>query len=488
MSGKIDLASAKTAIVDAGLEEKFLAVTGLKSLDELSPDNFREYYGKADSLTKQLKFPSAEPLAPPLGKKEDADAPPRPQIEEASDYLSSFKDLTIRFPPRPVHSTFTPSPHIMYVIVHIMNNLLVDHFYFLRAAPNYHPALLRIYFGVIFVIQTLRAQHAANILETSAQNEFLKRFLDAYPVDTLPIPAPLLHIFKSLCASKPEIPQLALVVPFLPGKLVPSGSSLLKDANNLFASTTAMYLPDICGILSMLDKQKVTSSFKKGFHPKISATGDTSFRGMTLDKDTTTWSSWSAWSLRAPGIEHPFESGKKLNESFFEDRIEDLSLPTVGGNDDVGTIDSWLRLHGSLSWFSEVRDLATTACKFFPGSGSLSDCPPLGLRTGQIVMQTIAPATVPTQPTSFTNDSKFNLDIKYRLLTTCRSISQMEVILAGASGINMRLYKTHPASNAGKSIIKGKFWDIRPIESGTSEEDRFFGLTDSIKRGIKERS
>jgi hypothetical protein len=487
MSATATLQAFKSAVVDQGLEDQFLKVTGLSSLDELSPDNFRAMYGRADSLTKQIGVPLSAAVTPPPATKEDADASARKAPEEASDFLSSFKDMTIRFPPRPKNSTFYACPTVMYVIVHIMNQLLVDHFYFLRAAPNFHPALLRIYFGVTFVIQTLRAQHAAQLLQSHTQNDFLTRFLDAFPTDTLPIPAPLLHIFKSISSSKPEIPQLALVSPIIPGELIAS-TKTLKDHNDLFASPCIMYLPDINGILSLLALQSTSKGYKKGFHPKFSTTADTTFRGATFDKDSSTWGSWLAWSLRAPGIEHPFESGKKLNESFFDDRYEDLDLPAVGGTDKVSTIDQWLKMDKSLSWFVEIRDIVSQVCKFFPGSGSLSDCSPVGLRVPQIVMQQSNYATAPTAPTGFTADSRFNLDLKFQLITSCRSISQMEVIMAAASGINFRAAANDPARNARKSVVAGPFWDIRPLEKSTTEEDRFFGMIDSIKRGIKDKA
>nr|QRV71495.1 capsid protein [Gyromitra esculenta partitivirus 1] len=477
------LTQFKSAVTSSGLEDQFLKVTGLTSLDELSPDNFSDMRTKAGTLVSTIGVPSAAAQSQPSADKHEADARPAAKYEEASDFLYGFKHLQIRFPPRRQPSTFFPNATVMYLILHQMNLVLSDHFYFLRSAPDFHPALLRVYFGILFIVQTLRAQHAANSLTGTGQYEFIKRFTDAYPAETLAIPAPLLQVFKALCASQPEIPQLGLVTPFLPSKL---GPATLKDITP--QSNATWFLPDITGILSLLYLQSTSKEYKKGFHPSFSTSADTTFRGATFDKDHSKWTDVQAWSLRYPGIEHPFETGKKVNDSFFEDRYEDLGLPSIGGTTANDTVECFTLLSGNISWFAKLRDIAGVAAKYFPGSGSLADCATIGLPIGQIQSHTVAPDTLPTKPTGFTQDSSFNMDLSFKLQTTARSIPQLAVIMAGASQVNVRIYKTHPAFGTRMSRQIGPFWDIRPVESSTTEDSIFYGMSDSIKKAIKDKA
>nr|BEQ09755.1 MAG: coat protein [Dicephalospora rufocornea partitivirus 1] len=512
MPAPSNLDNFKTTIVANGVESEFLKVTGLQSLDELSPLNFDNSMSKAQKLVTSMAVPSPAPVAAPATGKSDADARTRNEYEEASDFLYGFKHLTIRYPPRKQVSSFVPCPVSMFLILHKMNLVLCDHFYFLRSAPDYHPALLRVYFGILFIIQTLRAMHFSNSLGSQDQHDFLKRFLDAFPPETLAIPAPLLHIFKSLCCSQPEIPQYGYVTPHYDNKADTQSLSDYPSGDRKMP----WYLPDIAGILSLLQWQKTTGSFKKGFHPDFNTTSDTTFRGRLFPADRDLWTAAQAWSLLLPGIEHPFESGKKLNEAFFEDRYDDLDLPTVSGNNLVNTLSRFTFLNGKLTWFSRLRDIAGVAAKYFPGSGSLADCSPSGPPVCQIKALLSEPSyertltdsvtSTPTKtgesprttkvfryshgdpPTGFTKDTSYYDDIAYKLETPSRELPQMAVIMAGASLVRMTYGPGHYVRQYDAPDIEGPFFDIRPLESSSSEEGVFYGISDSIKKAIKDKA
>nr|BDV50551.1 MAG: coat protein [Flammulina alphapartitivirus 1] len=485
MSAFKDPASLKKALASSGLEDQFLQVTGLSSLDELSSANFEDMRSRASQLETKLSVPPAGPIPFKDMPKEKVDSKSSASYDEASDFLQSFKHLTIRYPPAKKVNVFVPNAVIMFLIVHQINNILADKFYFLRTSPDYHPILVRIYFGVLFVVQTLRAMHAANILTGQNQYDFLMRFLDAFPPETLSIPAPLLHVFKSLCASRPEIDQLGFVCPFLPTAFYDDRLSAGNFKDHIHM------IPDIPGMLSLLSLLKTEKIYGKSKQPDIKGK---SFRGLSFDADVAQWSSDAAWSLLFPGINHGQETGKKVNELFFDDRYDDLSLPSVSSNSQLNTPASFCYLTGNMSWFSTVRDIATTVAVMFPGSGTLADCSPIGIPTGQIVTQLLEPDSLPTIPTGLNEKSSIDLDTRYRLITSARSIPQLAVIVAGASQINKSMYSTHPKYPGINSVdlasglySQGKFWDIRPLESSAIEEDAFFGLADSIKKGVKDK-
>jgi len=121
-------------------------------------------------------------------------------------FLSSFTRSQIVYPTQGI-SHYYPSCHMMDYIVHAMNITLCDNFDFKRANPNYHPYILRLYCGVLFWIQCLRAGNEVNDL-TDVQHRFLNRFLDNHPLESLAVPGPLLGLFKTLCSSEPEFPHI----------------------------------------------------------------------------------------------------------------------------------------------------------------------------------------------------------------------------------------------------------------------------------------
>lgn len=137
------------------------------------------------------------------------------QQSGASDMLPPFIGLHISYAPRKRTSTYTPSARMMDYVVHLINSSLCDSHYFQRECPQYHPYILRLYYGVLFWVQCLRAAHDARALEPD-QHQFLLRFLRNYSPESLPVSSPVLNIFKTLFSSQPEIQTYGKVHPLLP--------------------------------------------------------------------------------------------------------------------------------------------------------------------------------------------------------------------------------------------------------------------------------
>jgi len=134
-------------------------------------------------------------------------------------------------------------------MVHAMNITLCDNFDFKRANPNYHPYILRLYCGVLFWIQCLRAGNDVNDL-TDVQHRFLNRFLDNHPLETLAVPGPLLGLFKTLCSSQPEFPHNhnGKVYPRIPAQPGPARrDAFMRDL------LESHFLPNVPGIFALLE-------------------------------------------------------------------------------------------------------------------------------------------------------------------------------------------------------------------------------------------
>jgi hypothetical protein len=471
MSAKFTLDSFKTAVSDAKLEDQFLKLTGLSSMSELSPENFNENFGKADSLTKALTAPSAAPVPHEERKKDAADSKPTPDSIVASDFLYGFKHFSIQYPPRRKVNTFIPSAYMMYYIVHEMNVLLCEHFYFKREAPNYHPLLLRIYFGIVFIVQGLRAQHAASAL-FGDQFEFLDKFLDAYPADTLPIPAPLLHIFKSLCSSRPEIPQLGFVAPIIdefPGNDKMSDGP--KNTGHYYLLPNIPYLLSYYALLA--DQKGKLSDIKKYLGD---GTNDRTFAGITWDKDPTAWTA-NAYALVSSGMEHFIEGTTTFNEDFVKLRADNLEIPTPGVNDKTGTVDQFCFLKKKLSWFRDLLDIVDPLTKFFPGSGTLADCSPIGAPVCQI--QANVTNVDFDKPTKLSQSKGFYAEAHTTLTSSSRTLDQLSMIMAAASQINVKIDHTNFHV---KSRSQGPFWDLGPIETSSTDTAALLTVRQTVKK------
>jgi hypothetical protein len=479
MSPSVTLAAFKTAVAKSGLEDQFLKLTGLSSMDELSADNFDEKFGQADSLTKSILAPSAAPVPHDDQKKEDADAKKTASPVSASDFLYGFKHMTISYASRKKVNSFFPTAYMMYYIIHEMNVLLCEHFYFKRDAPNYHPLLLRIYFGIVFMIQSLRAQHAANALYGD-QFDFLEKFLDAYPVDTLPIPAPLIHIFKSLCASRPEIPQYGYVTPVVPENL---WSTQLKDAPVGSVYNHFPNIPYMLALYNLLNNSTLKGSVKDIKTYLGNGTDDRSFAGYTYDKDPAQWLQTRARQLMSPGMEHALEGTASFNKDFYENRFDNLEVPAPSSNDKVKFVDEFLYMSKKVSWFRDLVEIASSAAKYFEGSGTLADCSPVGPPVCQIQV-TVSEVDFDTLPTGFATGKSFYADGHMKLTTSSRTIDQLSMIMASASHLNMR----YRGTNAITSRQEGPFWSLGPIESSVTDESALIQVRQTIKKMMKSKA
>jgi hypothetical protein len=82
---------------------------------------------------------------------------------------------------------------------------------------KWNPISTRLYFGILFYIQTLRCMFEARILSFRMQ-QFLGSFLDTIPLETLPIPGPLVLFFRALCVCDSPYPEYGPVSPTIPSQ------------------------------------------------------------------------------------------------------------------------------------------------------------------------------------------------------------------------------------------------------------------------------
>lgn len=486
MSATAALEQAKALLRAKGLEEEFLKTAGLDSLDELSPKNFTDL-PTSDPAPKVKATPvqDAAPVPAPDMKKSAANASSSSSVPVASDMLEPYLGSKILYASRKRLSNYAPSALMMFYLVHLVNNLLVDHFYFKRYAPDYHPYILRLYFGIVFIVQALRAGHDAKVLDPE-QHEFLTRFLANYPPETLPIPGPLLALFKTLCTSQPEIQSYGKVYPSMPAQPGPATRDGFVAQLQII-----LCLPQIPAIFALLeDLNDVINATpptypKKGKHIPVAAAAKTF--GHHAFPAQATRSDLEKWSLICSGLEYPCEADAKLNEAFAE-RYDNFDFPTTDAADDTSNYYGFTGLHQSMSWFSNVRDVAAAAALYFEGSGTLADCSPTGIVSNQFQVVYSDPATAPPAPTKVADKASL-FPFAFRLATTARSPPALAEALAAMAQTHVRFPTNHPfAHDIGRAATRiGSFWDVRPIERSSEDEESFNALPGIVKKMMKSK-
>ncbi|UXX19574.1 coat protein [Paris alphapartitivirus] len=479
-------ASYKALIREHDLEKDFLALSGLDSLDELHPNNFKDLvFPKAPIVSRPST--SAAPVPAPQLPKKVADAKSVNQPTVASDILEPFIDIQINYASRRRTSSYNPSCLMMDYVVHIINDYLVDNHYFKRDAPNYHPYILRLYYGVIFWVQCLRAGHDARAINND-QHQFLVQFVECHPLESLPVAGPLLPIFKTLCSSEPEIKSYGKVVPKLP-----EHSGPLRRDSFLVESVPHFFLPNIPGIFALIEhlnsliNGEIPTYPAKGKHIPVTSTANTAtIFGHHSFPVLANRTNFEKYALCSPGLQYLCEADKRLNEAFAE-RLDYFEFPTTAAGDNLRSTSAFLHMNNSMAWFSQVKTVAAIAANYITGSGTLADCSPSGLSAGQYVAVFRPPSIAMTAP-QHSADKRALFPFAFRLHTTARNPAPMVEAMAAMAQTHIQMFATHPyLGNFGHPIGNGPFWDIRPVEKSEADESAYLALPTKIKAMVKSK-
>ncbi|CAI8584838.1 unnamed protein product [Vicia faba] len=391
--------------------------------------------------------------------------------------LKPFLHIKINYLARKQSSAYSPSCLMMDYIVHIMNDCLCDSNCFKRDAPHYHPYILRLYYGVIFWIQCLRAGLEARKLP-SEQHQFLLQFLESHSLESLPIAAPLLPLFKTLCTSQPEYKIFGLVYPQIPSEAGPCR----RDAF-MREIAPSFFLPNIPGVFALLDHlNSLATAPSKQAHIPVTETataavvfGHYSFPPLNERTD------FEKYALCSAGLQYLCEADKKLNEEFAE-RYTYFQFPVTRADDDLRPIANFLHMNEDMEWFTRVKAVAAIAARYFTGSETLADCSPSGVAANQYVCKMQTPAIPPTPPRQ-SADRQALFPFAFRLCTTLTSPpTPLTEAMAAMAQTHIQMFPTHPyLGQFGNPVGTGPFWDVRPIEMSSPDESAYLSLRAVIK-------
>lgn len=473
-------------IKDLGLEEHFLKLYGIDSFNDLTPTRFAEFVIKAQEQIS-LPAPSPAPVPAPDYPKSIADSHPTAHPTVASDVLAPFSHTHVNYNRLKGPSYYQPSCLAMDYLLHEVNLALCDNDNFLRYCPSYHPYYLRLYYGILFWIQCLRAREYSRKL-TTEESSFLESFNTAFPYQGLPICGPLLLLFKTLCCSQPEIDTYGLVIPELPARPGPEyrHEFIRGDLHHFF-------LPNIPGIFALIDNlHDIVMDADEDFEfpeaaehvPIPPGNAQATFFGTHLFSPHAQLNEFERYSLNSPGLQFPCEADSRINRSFSRE-YDSFYFPALLADDELSTIEKFLHLTDKV-WFEQIVIVAAKSAAFFNESGTLADCAPFGLPVNQITCHIHAkdpPATAPAH----TADASARLGHSLHMTTSMRQVIPTVASLAAASQTHIAVYPEHPFFGAfGNPPGTGRFWTKSPIEKTRFDGTSFKKYREIIPRMMKE--
>ncbi|XP_026379755.1 IAA-leucine resistant 2 [Papaver somniferum] len=358
---------------------------------------------------------------------------------------------------------------------------------FIRYCPNYHPYYLRLYYGILFWIQCLRARRDARCLGF-ADSAFLDFFTTTFPPESLPVCGPLMLLFQSLCTSKPEIKSFGLVVPDLPSKPGPTyrHEFMQQDINS--------FLPNIPGIFALIrdlydtihDDSEGRVYPNLGCHTPVPPGANEPIQfGFCNFPILAQRNDFEKYALCSPGLQYPCEAYKGINRSFYE-KYNSIPFPALHADDKLAEFPAFLHLDGSPKWFVSIVLIAAKAAKFFEESGFLSDCSPKGLPINQYVCNIQRPDTLPIAP-RYSADPSSLIQFSLQLSTTVRKPIPLIKAMAASCQTRIKMYHQHPYFGAfGEPVGTGPFWDIRPVETSSIDINSYLSYVQIIKEMLKD--
>jgi hypothetical protein len=393
-------------------------------------------------------------------------------------------------------STFLPNAHRLYAVLHEIDDILVQNRYFRQSIPSFLPTQSRIYMGIIFLMHTYRCMIHAGLPIDVITRATVDQFFVNHPVETLPVPGPLIPIMSAICVSNPQDATMPRVCPRLPAQLGP------RQASHLIQSPVNFAIPNVPMLLGL----HATLRAYIVAHPAESADVILTHFGIDDDSDIeitlngTTFPAGFAggaapltarqkWSVTCPGIGQPFELPQELLANF-RNNMRSVPFPTLNANSSVQTLSEYTRISTG-NWFSTLKRNMAIYCRYVKGSGTLQDIKVEGPAAAQIVSNLITQGVA--EPTGF-----FRLD---RLLpgdaaysTSMPANDRIAELLSVYTQIHARI-TNHPLDwynqigeedqNNGRN---GEFWNIRPLRPTTAPDHFKDSLGAEVSRYVRERA
>lgn len=422
---------------------------------------------KTDAITQSLQPKTSElHLTETSILPIDSDFKPKREPAPTIAVKDKLSLPLLRFPlkpiPRPQVSTFLPTTQNLFEVVYFMDCLISDDNSFQNTGLPWHPFISNIYFAVLTYIQALRAMlHARQ--GSPATRLWTEQFLRDYPPERLPIPGPLLPIFKSICTSQPKITQYGLISPLIPEIIGPN------DASELFMENTAYAcLPNVPFLIGLANSiiQAQPEEIPDYDDPATFTEGNTPH--INEAHFPNVWTQDIRILLSQPGSLHRPTVSADIVETFNSEGIN-LNLPVLDNATPTRSIQDFLCLNIS-SWFDNIIPIMAEYSTHFKESSHLGDCSPFGPPTGLVStrLTTLSSQTAALNQI-YNLTSAFPGTFPFKYIYDVRSyeleIPQPFQLMAQFAAINTRIdyHGMNPIyTNTPATTRQGPYWNQNP--------------------------
>lgn len=303
-----------------------------------------------------------------LDDKNDSGITPKLDEPIVNTMLLCLRDFTMNFVIHDVISTFVPSAQMMYFVIHKMDDIIGNNSYFTRQSASWHPLYTRLYYGILFYVQTFRVMKVMRSLSTD-QALFLHQFESDFPFVDLPIAGPLVPFFTALCACKAPYPEYGFVgprLPMLPGANIDNSQSIAEDIRCL--------LPNITGIIRGIHRSaNLVNNIPQPYDWNLA---DTAPAAAQQAISAAAQSEIVRDARISPGTIRPITLNRRFLTTWAQSQ-QPISVPNVDDNADDMTWDDYLRLGTDTSWFSNLLTIMKSYVKYTKGSTTLEKIAPI---------------------------------------------------------------------------------------------------------------
>jgi len=325
-------------------------------------------------------------------------------------------------------STLVPSAQFMYSVIYTMDRLVKNDKQFSQSTPQWMPLYTRLYYGILFIIQTLRCM-SVNRLTDVDQDCVLQRFLEAYPLNRLSIAGPLLPFFKALTSCQAPKPGFGVIVPYIPHDLgadQASGHALRSYVRHL--------LPNLVGIFRGITNSRAVGQDPRDYDWNLENTA--AQVASPVGPNGNTRMTQDARIMPGTIRPVPYTRREKLD---WRDQPIHLSIPQFPANGGSLTIAEYLGFDQGLDWFGQLLEIMIQYNNHFRGNSTLSDC---SVSDGDYLLVECQQATMYPDASGHRRGDVNNVDLSVFARSRADSVSKPCDDIGFATQINW-----HPAVN-----------------------------------------
>jgi hypothetical protein len=361
----------------------------------------------------------------------------------------------------PSISEFVPFTGSYYWMMHAMCDAIWGSTLVHETIPGYFSPIVFWYGGFLFYLQILRAREAAGAL-TRLERRVYNRLLGTYPLESWPVPTPMIGFLQALGSTKPADPMYTWITPKLPTITGFSGDHGLRGLHNIEGISRVPILPAILELVRRFGNNQTVNTDQIVSPSRLPLSDTNMFLGLnaSTDADGAIDQDFATLTYNAGWIPTP-ETGSLVTMTDMglkRSTIARWRLPNYGNTFDARTLEGFLGLpeNAPLTWISPIQKTISALCKFFPNSTQLSMIKPT------TNLASIAETVLTREPAVAAEDGWFhyreNISIS---ATSSAGIQEMELIkVATTTQWNAKaLNGTHPsAGNHVERLATGPFF------------------------------